>query len=42
MPKKQKISLFEIGHVSNGAGLVYKTGSKAIKIKNEGWLHFRS
>lgn len=40
--KVQKISLFVIGHVSNGAGLVYKTGSKAITIKNKGWLHFRS
>ena len=40
--KVQKISLFEIGHVSNGTGLVYKTGSKTIRIKNKGWLHFRS
>ena len=40
--KRQKISLFEIGHVSKGSGLVYKTGSKTIRIKNKGWLHFRS
>ncbi|NIM25726.1 MAG: thiamine-phosphate kinase [Nitrososphaeria archaeon] len=40
--KRQKISLFEIGKVSAGAGVVYKTGSKTIKIKNKGWLHFRS
>ena len=26
--KRQKISLFEIGQVSAGAGVVYKTGSK--------------
>ena len=38
--KRQKISLFEIGTVSKGAGLVYNTGSKVIRIKNKGWLHF--
>jgi len=40
--KAQKISLFEIGYVSNGAGIMYKTGSKIIQIKNKGWLHFES
>lgn len=40
--RTQKISLYEIGHVSNGAGIEYKTGSKIIRIKNKGWLHFRS
>ena len=40
--KAQKISLFEIGYVSNGTGVLYKTGSKTIQIKNKGWLHFGS
>jgi len=40
--RAHKISLFEIGYVSNGAGIMYKTGSKIIQIKNKGWLHFRS
>jgi thiamine-monophosphate kinase len=40
--RAQKISLFEIGYVSNGAGIMYKTGSKTIQIKNKGWLHFES
>ena len=40
--KVQKISLFEIGYVSKGAGIMYKTGSKNIQIKNKGWLHFGS
>lgn len=40
--KAQKISLFEIGYVSNGTGVLYKTDSKTIQIKNKGWLHFRS
>jgi thiamine-monophosphate kinase len=40
--KALKISLFEIGYVSKGAGIMYKTGSKNIQIKNKGWLHFRS
>lgn len=38
--KAQKISLFVIGYVSNGAGVLYKTDSKTIQIKNKGWLHF--
>jgi thiamine-monophosphate kinase len=40
--RAQKIALFEIGYVSNGAGIMYKTGSKIIQIKNKGWLHFGS
>ena len=40
--KTQKISLFEIGYVTNGSGIMYKTGSKIIKIKDKGWLHFGS
>ncbi len=40
--KSQKIPLFEIGFVKNGVGVLYKTGTKTIKIKNKGWLHFGS
>lgn len=40
--KVQKIPLFEIGYVTNGAGVMYKTGTKTIQIKNKGWLHFGS
>ena len=40
--KAQKIQLFEMGYVSKGAGIMYKTGSKLIQIKDKGWLHFRS
>ena len=40
--KAQKISLFEIGYVSNGSGVLYKTDLKTIQIKNKGWLHFGS
>ena len=40
--KSQKIPLFEIGFVKNGVGVMYKTGTKTIRIKNKGWLHFRS
>jgi thiamine-monophosphate kinase len=40
--KSQKIPLFEIGYVTNGVGVMYKTGTKTIPIKNQGWLHFGS
>lgn len=40
--KAQKIPLFEIGYVTKGSGVIYKKDSKSIKVKNEGWLHFRS
>ncbi len=40
--KSQKIPLFEIGFVKNGSGVMYKTGTKSIRIKNKGWLHFGS
>jgi len=40
--KAQKIPLFEIGYVTKGVGVMYKTGTKTIPIKNKGWLHFRS
>lgn len=40
--KEHKIALFEIGYVSKGSGIMYKTGSKTIQIKNKGWLHFGS
>jgi thiamine-monophosphate kinase len=37
-----KIPLFELGYVKSGVGVVYKTNSKIIQIKDKGWLHFRS
>jgi thiamine-monophosphate kinase len=40
--KSQKIPLFEIGFVKNGVGVMYKTGTKTIRIKNKGWQHFGS
>ncbi len=40
--KAQKIPLYEIGYVTKGVGVMYKTGTKTIPIKNKGWLHFRS
>jgi thiamine-monophosphate kinase len=40
--KLQKIPLFEIGFVKSGVGVMYKTGTKTIRIKNKGWLHFGS
>jgi len=39
--QSQKIPLFEIGFVKNGVGVMYKTDSKTIQIKNKGWLHFQ-
>lgn len=40
--KAQKISLFPIGYVTNGVGVVYKSDKKTIRIDDKGWLHFRS
>ena len=40
--KVQKVLLYEIGYVTDGAGVMYETGTKKIPIKNKGWLHFRS
>jgi len=40
--RSQKIPLFEIGFVKNGTGVMYKTGTKTVIIKNKGWVHFGS
>ena len=40
--KLQKIPIFEIGLVKKGTGVMYKTGTKKINIKDAGWVHFRS
>ena len=40
--KSHKIPLFEVGFVKKGKGVMYKKGTKSIRIKNKGWLHFRS
>jgi len=40
--KSLKIPLFEIGHVTNGRGVVYKSENKTMEIKNSGLLHFGS
>jgi len=37
-----KIPLIEIGFVRKGSGVFYHDKDKTIKIKDEGWLHFRS
>ena len=42
MAKVLKIPVFEIGFVSNGAGVVYKSNSKIKKLENKGWRHFES
>ena len=39
--KKNKISIFEIGHVSKGNGVFFDDGNKLFKIKDNGWQHFR-
>ena len=39
--KKNKISIFEIGHVSKGKGVFFDDGNKLFKIKDNGWQHFR-
>ena len=39
--KKNKISIFEIGHVSKGKGVFFDDGYHSFKIKNKGWQHFR-
>ncbi len=40
--KSQNISLFVIGKVTKGRGVVYSHDEKIMKIKNKGWLHFQS
>jgi len=41
LAKKNKISIFEIGHVSKGKGVLFDDGNHSFKIKNKGWQHFR-
>jgi len=38
--QKQKSSLFVIGYVTNGKGVMYQKNGKIVKIENKGWLHF--
>ena len=39
--KNNKISIFEIGHVSKGKGVFFDDGDDSFKIKDKGWQHFR-
>ena len=39
--KKNKMSIFEIGHVSKGKGVFFDDGDNLFKIKDNGWQHFR-
>ena len=41
LAKKNKISIFEIGHVSKGKGVFFDDGDDSYKIKDRGWQHFR-
>ena len=41
LAKKNKISIFEIGHVSKGKGVFFDEGNNSFKIKDKGWQHFR-
>jgi len=41
LAKKNKISIFEIGHVSKGKGVFFDDGDVSYKIKDRGWQHFR-
>ena len=41
LAKKNKISIFEIGHVSKGKGVLFDDGDNLFKIKDNGWQHFR-
>ena len=40
--KKQKIPLIEMGFVKKGIGAYFENNEKSYKIKDGGWLHFRS
>jgi len=37
----QKISLFEIGYVAKGRGVIYSQNKKNKKIEKKGWVHFQ-
>tara|TARA_Y100000590_G_scaffold253389_1_gene284660 strand:- start:192 stop:1130 length:939 start_codon:yes stop_codon:yes gene_type:complete len=41
LAKKNRISVFEIGHVSKGKGVFFDDGNNLFKIKDNGWQHFR-
>ncbi|MDC0203512.1 thiamine-phosphate kinase [Candidatus Nitrosopelagicus sp.] len=41
LAKKNKINIFEIGHVSKGKGVFYNDGNDSFIIKDKGWQHFR-
>ena len=41
LAKKNKMSIFEIGHVSKGKGVFFDDGDNLFKIKDNGWQHFR-
>jgi thiamine-monophosphate kinase len=41
LAKKNKISIFEIGHVSKGKGVFFDDGNDSFIIKDRGWQHFR-
>ena len=41
LAKKNKINIFEIGHVSKGKGVFFDDDDNSYKIKDEGWQHFR-
>ncbi len=40
--KVQKVPLFEIGFVTSGRGVFFKKMNQVMKVKNCGWVHFRS
>tara|TARA_B100001142_G_C14207427_1_gene606271 strand:+ start:107 stop:1045 length:939 start_codon:yes stop_codon:yes gene_type:complete len=41
LAKKNKIKIFEIGHVSKGKGVFFDNGDDSFLIKDKGWQHFR-
>ena len=41
LAKKNKINIFEIGHVSKGKGVFFDGDDNSYKIKDKGWQHFR-
>ena len=41
LAKKNKINIFEIGHVSKGNGVFFDDGNESFRIKDNGWRHFR-
>ncbi|MDA1125182.1 MAG: thiamine-phosphate kinase [Crenarchaeota archaeon] len=41
LAKKNKISIFEIGHVSKGKGVFFDDSKDSFIIKDKGWQHFR-